>query len=506
MNIYDSSIFPKGILRIVVRFLKLYHTVKYNITNGSSNKSVKFKDYQKTRPLGIRPVICYAPFKSMYFGIDGKVIACCLNRTYILGNYPELSVRQIWEGSPIKLLRKSLKRNDLSLGCRNCMQNIECGNNDAVAARQFDTLLSESKYPVMMEFELSSSCNLNCIMCEGIFSGTINENRSIIKETDNVYDEQFLKQLEEFIPHLKKAKFLGGEPFLIPMYYKIWSRIIKINPACIIIIQTNATIFNDKVNELLEKGNIRVSVSIDSFLKENYEAIRINGNFESVMKNIEYFHKHSIKRNYPFSVAICPMKQNWKELPNMIIKCNKNNFLVFFNVVMNPPECSLYYFPIKKLKEVVNCMFLAKIPSKTRIEKRNFFHFNDFINQLKVWIEQKEAAVKSWNYEKQILDKKTMQELIGEIDRILLEYYKERPELTNDYITIKEFSDNYQKATSHFIDDYYFKRSVYKLIRQPIEKIIDELKQLSKENMSELLENIILKSKEEEELIMADME
>ncbi len=157
------------------------------------------------------------------------------------------------------------------------------------------------------------------------------------------------------------------------------------------------------------------------------------------------------------------------------------------------------------LVEVLQHGMPSEILNITQTKKRNNIHFHDFISQLKVWIKQKEAAVKSWNYEKQILDKKTMWELIEEIDKILLDYYSTGSEHNNDYITIKEFSDNYQKATSHLIDDYYFKRSVYRLSLQPIEIIIDELKQLSKENMSEMIENIILKSKEEEQTMMADM-
>ena len=55
---------------------------------------------------------------------------------------------------------------------------------------------------------------------------------------ENPYDAAFVKQLEEFIPHLEEVKFYGGEPFLIEIYYEIWEKIMELNPKVRISVQT----------------------------------------------------------------------------------------------------------------------------------------------------------------------------------------------------------------------------------------------------------------------------
>jgi len=46
------------------------------------------------------------------------------------------------------------------------------------------------------------------------------QNRDKLPLSPLAYDDAFVKQLK-IIPYLKEAKFYGGEPFLIPIYYDI---------------------------------------------------------------------------------------------------------------------------------------------------------------------------------------------------------------------------------------------------------------------------------------------
>ena len=111
-------------------------------------------------------------------------------------------------------------------------------------------------------FELSNICNLECVMCNGDYSSLIRKNREKRDELAIPYDEKFLLQLEEYIPFLEEVKFYGGEPFLIELYYGIWEKIIRLNPAVRISVQTNATVLNRRVNEVLSKTNFHINVSL----------------------------------------------------------------------------------------------------------------------------------------------------------------------------------------------------------------------------------------------------
>jgi MoaA/NifB/PqqE/SkfB family radical SAM enzyme len=75
--------------------------------------------------------------------------------------------------------------------------------------------------PKVMEFELSNECNLECVMCNGSFSSSIRKNREKLPPIISPYNDDFVNELDAFIPHLTDAKFLGGEPFMIEIYLKI---------------------------------------------------------------------------------------------------------------------------------------------------------------------------------------------------------------------------------------------------------------------------------------------
>ncbi|MDD4214423.1 MAG: SPASM domain-containing protein, partial [Bacteroidales bacterium] len=158
MNAYRFLWLPEFIQRILLALVRRKNKLLVNLHKPNYSDSIK--KYQLCRPLGPKPVICYAPFKSMYFGMNGKVVACCLNRSHVFGRYPEQNISEIWNGQKIKELRDVLKHADLSKGCFHCKNRIDDGNFDAVEAALFDVIPLKNHYPAMMEFELSNECNL----------------------------------------------------------------------------------------------------------------------------------------------------------------------------------------------------------------------------------------------------------------------------------------------------------------------------------------------------------
>ena len=169
--------------------------------------------YNQHRPLGAMPVSCYAPFKNLYFGSNGEVSACCFNRTHVLGTYPNDTIQEIWKGEKINQLKERLSKDDFSLGCGGCYHQITAKNIDGTKAKQYDeNHLNENGYPSVMEFELSNVCNLECQMCNGDYSSLIREKREKRPALINPYDDEFVKQLEEFIPHLIWLNSMEGNP------------------------------------------------------------------------------------------------------------------------------------------------------------------------------------------------------------------------------------------------------------------------------------------------------
>lgn len=365
---------------------------KFDLTEASEGFTEEIlREYNDHRPLGPQDKLCYAPYKSMYFAHHGKINVCCYSRTYVIGQYPKESIRQAWFGEKAELLRKYITNNNLDYGCEGCKLHILSGSYDVSKAKQYDEMnLNDNGYPSVMEFELDNTCNLECSMCSGDFSSLIRKNREYRPPLPQAYDNAFVEQLEEFIPHLQEVKFYGGEPFLIPIYYSIWEKIIQINPEVRISVQTNGTVLNERVRRIMEKSKFHIGISIESLDKTNYEAIRKNANFQKVMKNIEWFREYCREHDTFFGIAACAMQENWRELPELVRFCNEQDAPIYFNTVYFPAESSFFAMSSEKLQYVIDVLSSEILQQETPTQSKNRKHFEDQIRQLRHILRQRE--------------------------------------------------------------------------------------------------------------------
>jgi len=367
---------------------------KYDLANASAEFTQEtLKNYNRSVHTPIKGSESHAPFKSLYFGHEGGVIACCYNRTYKLGFYPDKSIKEIWEGEQAVNLRKYIAENNLDHGCSGCKAQILAGDKSGNKAKskQYDGHpLNSNGYPSLLEFELSNTCNLECDMCSGEFSSLIRKNREGLPDLKQPYDDAFVDQLDEFIPHLEEAKFFGGEPFLIEFCYKVWERMIELNPKIRITIQTNGTILNNRVKEILSKIKFHIGVSIDSLEKDNYERIRVNAKFERTMENMKWFREYSKKQGTFFGISACAMQENWHELPDFVRLCNDMNVPVYFHTVFFPKKSAFHSLDQEPLEHMVKVLSEKKFSTALTItQSRNKRHFEDTINQLRLLIKEK---------------------------------------------------------------------------------------------------------------------
>jgi len=315
--------------------------------------------------------VCPAPSINLHFSQLGVVTACCFNRTQVLGVYPQNSVDEIWHGQPIQDLREALSGYDLTKGCEKCAQQIEArdfGGSHAVFYTGYAGVTREKRkawgmpaegdpdkapLPLRMEFNIHNACNLQCVMCHGLASSSIRAHREALPSLANPYDDAFIDQLTPYLPYVVETDFMGGEPFMIPVYRKIWERIAEVNPRMQACILTNATLLDDSIRDILERINCWMHVSIDSVFKETYESIRRGSSYETVMENCEYYRELMASRGLSFMFRYCPMRMNWRELPDTVEFCNERGILLMFNQVDSPLSLSLHTLAPPELRTVV---------------------------------------------------------------------------------------------------------------------------------------------------------
>ncbi|MFO7790886.1 MAG: radical SAM protein [Bacteroidales bacterium] len=381
----------RKIIRIQKRWL--INWLKYPFIDKQKKHHKALKKYRFSRNTGPSFTVCHAPERSIYFGFGGKVVPCCFNREYIYGIYPEQTVTQIIHGEKRKALQKALENQDFSLGCKHCLELINAGNYEGVEARLYDGLKTNKNwYPSEMIFELDNTCNLECIMCEGAFSSSILKNREKKTYKPGPYDDEFVRQIIPYFKHLEVAKFMGGEPFLINLHYKIWDAILEINPRCVINLQTNGTVFNKKIESLLKRGHFQIGVSIDSLDKKTFEEIRQNAVFEEVMENLDKFIAAGKKSGHYINVSICPMQQNRHEIPELISFCNHKKVFVYFNTVYSK-GFDLRELPVSELEQLLNKYkkALHKLPGNNILQRRNRKFFKSLTSQIYAWYREKKT-------------------------------------------------------------------------------------------------------------------
>jgi radical SAM protein with 4Fe4S-binding SPASM domain len=361
--------------------------IKRQINSSNIDFGEKILDFNENRQYGYQPYICNAPYSSLYFGIDGYAYACCKNRSYKLGHIDEKSIKEIWEGEALIHLRENLSELDFELGCQECKKAICASKYANVMAASYDIIHPKKvyKYPKRMDFELSSTCNLACIMCDGYLSSTYRKHFHQLPPNKEFYGEKFLSELDEFIPHLEKANFLGGEPFLIDLYYKIWEKIVHINPKCKIHVQTNGHILNNKVKRLLERGKFSIGVSLESMSKEKYEEIRIYGNYEKMMAHLLYFRDYCKKQNTHFLLAVTPLRSTILELPEIINYANREHIPIYLNTVIEPHDLAIWTLPTVEINQIISQLEEYRPLENDSLSSNNNLQYNSLLNQIKKW-------------------------------------------------------------------------------------------------------------------------
>lgn len=339
--------------------------------------------YLATLPLFNRKTLCKAPFNALRLSLTGNIQICCANKEFLLGKYPETNIKNAWFSEKVKELRNCIASKDLSLGCSECKSQIENGAFYSVKARFYNHLkINKNGYPSLIEFELDNNCNLECIMCNPHTSSSI-LNKCDFQIEKTPYNNSIINEIEEFIPYLTHVNFIGGEPFLVPLYFSIIEKMLSINPKIIFNISTNGTILNNRIKELLSKGNFDIGFSIDSIRKDTYEKIRINASFDVVMENLDYFQNYCKSKRTSFSVWICPLKQNAYEIAEFVNYFEKRKIKVYFNTVIMPHSLSLWYQNSFYLNELHAFYKKLQINGKSENNKR----FIEFINQIGSWAE-----------------------------------------------------------------------------------------------------------------------
>jgi MoaA/NifB/PqqE/SkfB family radical SAM enzyme len=292
----------------------------------------------------------------MYFDQFGDVRACCQNTEAPMGNVTQSSIRDIWDSAATQRLRDALRSDDFSVGCGFCQWQVDQGDDQIVFARVFDQHEVRSdrpEWPVQMEFSMTNACNLQCVMCNGDWSSSIRTHREGRPPLPEVYGEEFFEQLAEFLPHLHKANFLGGEPFLGREPLRVLSMIAELDDPPEVAVTTNGTQWTPRIERICDRVPMSFVLSLDGITAATYESIRVGSDFSLVMGNLERFEEHAERNGTMVTLAHCLVRQNAHEFATFLAFAERRGFWVGINEVLFPAELSLFQLPADELRSVI---------------------------------------------------------------------------------------------------------------------------------------------------------
>jgi MoaA/NifB/PqqE/SkfB family radical SAM enzyme len=143
-------------------------------------------------------------------------------------------------------------------------------------------LLSQPRF---LQLEVTTRCNLKCIMCERTYYQSKYLNNDLTFEEFKVIVGQF--------PKLKNIELTGfGEPLLNKDFEKM---LAFVSQKAVISFTSNFNYLPQEIAEDLVSMRVDfITFSIDGATKKTYESIRQGGNFERLIENINQIQK--IKR------------------------------------------------------------------------------------------------------------------------------------------------------------------------------------------------------------------
>ena len=146
----------------------------------------------------------------------------------------------------------------------------------------FPKLLLVPQFPLCLNIEITSACNLKCIMCY---------NNDVSFKTGIMDFDTYKKIIDESSKYKLDSIKLSwrGEPLLNKNIVDM-IKYAKDKGVLEVSFNTNGLLLNDELSEqLIDSGLDMILFSVDGATKETYEKIRLGGNYDNMVANIERF-------------------------------------------------------------------------------------------------------------------------------------------------------------------------------------------------------------------------
>jgi len=143
----------------------------------------------------------------------------------------------------------------------------------------FDYNLENRTFPANAIIEVCNFCNLKCGMCP----------YPTLKRPAGMMEENLFKRIIDQIAEIDKTTTIWpaqmGEPLMLGQYLFALINYTK-DKGLPVVLNTNGILIEDNLENILESQLDEVIVGIDGATKGTYEKIRVGGDFDRIVRNV----------------------------------------------------------------------------------------------------------------------------------------------------------------------------------------------------------------------------
>jgi cyclic pyranopterin phosphate synthase len=293
---------------------------------------------------------CFFPFTQLLLQPTGTVSPCCWNQGIVLGKVPEQKLLDIWNGEPVRKLRREFL-DGRPESCAQQMRHVGCHRfSRRTVPLEFERSEHQNRTPPRLDVRLNGKCNLKCVMCD------------VWSQPNGLYNKSdfWERGPSEIFPNLRELDVLGGEPFIQSDTYRLIDEVSAINPECTWAFVTNAHYkFGDAIRSRLDKISIRwMQVSLDSLNAETYSKVRRGGHLERVIETFNALlsyraERASQGRGFRMMASMCVQRENWREIPEFLeLIQGKNQVEPILQFAYDPLPVSLLGLPEEERRQI----------------------------------------------------------------------------------------------------------------------------------------------------------
>lgn len=170
--------------------------------------------------------------------------------------------------------------------------------------------------PLNMEIDITNNCNLRCVMCN------FSDPRYYKVRKQQISVEKFEELASQVFSRMNKVSLsFGAEPLLHTKIDQLLAILADYKVPYTYMHSNGLLLRKSNIEAMIQHGFSSLSISIDGATKETYEKIRIGGNFEKLIGNLQLLKQMKADNGVEHptvSFNFVIMRQNMHELPAFI--------------------------------------------------------------------------------------------------------------------------------------------------------------------------------------------